>query len=119
MTSHDKTTASGRSRDDTPPPETSDRADLQHRRVPIDGGATAFELSGTHFGQMHALREIAFTEVGLEAESDDGIPCGITITIGFQAEEQFARRGHVKTCDRHDATYHIAVAIDQSGPPAY
>lgn len=90
----------------------SHRSDAPHRRLPVYGSATAFELSGQHFGQMHNLRQLAFTSAGLEADSDDGIHCGIAVTVGFQAEEHSARRGRVTACEQREEIYHIAVAIE-------
>lgn len=81
----------------------------------VDGLATAFELSGNRFGQMHSLRQLVLTDAELEAESEDAIPCGINVSIGFQSTACCARHGQVTACDRHDNLYHIAVAIDPTG----
>jgi hypothetical protein len=79
---------------------------------PIEGAATAFELSSEHFGQMHHLTDLAFTENGLEASSEDPMPCGVAVTIGFQSEACCARRGRVTACEPYESFYHVAVAID-------
>jgi hypothetical protein len=117
MTSHDQRTASVEPHADEQDLDMSHRSDAPHRRLPVHGSATAFELSGQHSGQMHNLRQLAFTNAGLEADSDDGIPCGITLTIGFQAEEHSAKRGRVTVCEPREKIYHIAVRVEPGAPP--
>jgi hypothetical protein len=92
--------------------EPTHRTNAENVGSTVDGVATALELSGGQFGQMHALWRLAFTNAGLEAESQDGIPCGVDLSIGFQSPTQRARRGTVTACERHDGSFHIAVAID-------
>jgi hypothetical protein len=112
MTSHDTSVATVPPRADQRILEPTRRRDSRDQRSLVEGVATAFELSGPLFGQMHALRDLAFTNVGLEAECAEGISCGTTVSIGFQSRAHSARRGRVMTCERHMAAYHIAVAIE-------
>ena len=81
-------------------------------RWPVDGVATAFCVSGEHFGRMHELHSIDYSHDGLAADSGTPIEPGTSISIGFQAPGLLARRGTVLRCTSRDDAHRIAVQFE-------
>lgn len=100
-----------------PPAEAaeSDSRELARRkylRRRLDGIATAFELSGDHFGGMHTLRRIDYSDGGVGGLTDDVIAQGTEVTVGFQAPDCVAHIGRVITCKRCENGYRVGVAFE-------
>jgi hypothetical protein len=80
-------------------------------RRQIDGIATVFELSGEHFGRMHTLVRIDYSDGGVNGISDRVIAQGTSITVGFQSRDCIAHSGRVITCTRYENGYRVGIAF--------
>lgn len=95
----------------------SDHAPLRFERRGIDrwpmqGAATAFRLSGEHFGIMHELRMLDYSHDGLGAVSASVIEPGTAVSIGFQTPGYIAKRGTVLRCSPCGQGYRVAVQFE-------
>jgi hypothetical protein len=84
-------------------------------RRKIDGVATMFELSGDRFGLMHTATTIDYSEGEMSALSDDLVPPGATVSVGFQSPECTSRHGQVVRCMPCDRGYRVVVAFQPQG----
>ena len=85
---------------------------FERRRVDrwrLDGHATAFVLSGDHFGHMQELQMIDYSSDGLGAVCDGPMPPGAEVSIGFSAPGHAAKRGRVIRCLPCGEGYRVAV----------
>ena len=87
----------------------------RHARHHIDGTATAFELSGERFGNIHTLRAIEQDESGIDALTDEIVPRGTTVALGFEERGRVARSGVVTQCESGQAGYRLTIALSESG----
>ena len=85
------------------------RRKLDRRK--LDGIATVFELSGEHFGRMHTLARIDYSDEGVGGLTDRVITQGTSITVGFQSRDCIAHVGRVISCVRCDEVYHIGIVF--------
>ena len=81
----------------------------QINRWPLEGAATAFELGGEAFGQMHTLRLLDFSDRGVGVISDTMIAPGTTVSIGFDRPDCVARRADVIRCEPCGEGYRVAM----------
>jgi len=79
------------------------------KRRSLDGVATAFELDSRHFGQMHTLCELSYSDCGMGASCPDAMDRGTCVSVGFQSRECPARFGSVIRCDRTGEGYRLAI----------
>jgi len=75
----------------------------------IDGVATVFELNGAHFGQMHTLCQVDYSDGGMGAVCPQALPNGTSISVGFQSPQCSARFGNVIRCDRINEGYRLGI----------
>ena len=78
-------------------------------RRQLDGIATVFELSGEHFGRIHTLARIDYSDGGVSGISDRVIAQSTSITVGFQSRDCIAHLGRVIRCVRCDEVYHVDI----------
>jgi hypothetical protein len=78
-------------------------------RWQANGSATAFRLSGTHFGTTHELSLMDCSDDGLGAISDTVIEPGTIVSVAFQAPGIMAKRGTVLRCLPCGNGYRIAI----------
>jgi hypothetical protein len=81
-------------------------------RWPLEGAATAFRLSGEHFGTMHELHVLDYSPDGLGAICDATIPPGTVVSVGFQAPGHYAKRGTVLRCAPCGQGYRVAIQFE-------
>ena len=81
-------------------------------RTGLDGVATAFELKGNHFGEIHTLAKVDYSESGLGANTPEAVPCGTYLSIGFQDPGHGARFGAVIRCERQPDGYRLGVCFE-------
>jgi hypothetical protein len=74
----------------------------------LDGIATAFELSGKHFGGIYTLRRIDYSDGGVGGITDALVAQGTLVTVGFQSRECMAHLGRVVSCEDG---YRVGVAF--------
>ena len=77
----------------------------------LGGIATAFELSGGHFGGMHTLRLIEYSDGGVGGITDALVAQGTLVTVGFQSRQCMAHLGRVVSCVPFEDGYHVGVAF--------
>jgi hypothetical protein len=77
----------------------------------IDGVATLFELTGDRFGSIHTTTTIDYSDGGMAALSDELIPPGTTVSVGFQSPQCTSRHGRVVRCIPTERGYRVAVAF--------
>jgi hypothetical protein len=77
------------------------------------GTATAFHVSGEHFGELHELRLRDVSNEGLGAISQTVIEPGTIVTLGFSNPGYLARRGTVVRCLPCGEGYRVAVRFEQ------
>ena len=85
----------------------------QSDRWPIDGVATAFQLAGDGFGQMHTLKMVDYSDGGIGAMSQTVLTPGTMVSLGFQSPGYMARRGVVHRCEPCGDGYRVAVIFEQ------
>ncbi len=89
------------------------RADRRRScRTGLDGVATAFELKGDHFGVIHTLGKVDYSESGMGALSADAVRCGTFLSIGFQDPGHGAKFGAVIRCERDRDGFRLGVSFE-------
>lgn len=78
----------------------------------FDGIATAFELSGEHFGGIHTLTHIDYSDGGVGGITDAVIAQGTSVTVGFQSRECISHLGRIITCIPTGKGYRVGVAFE-------
>lgn len=97
--------------------EAEDRAPYRFERRcsdrwPQEGQATAFQLGGDHFGQLHEMRMQDYGPGGLAAISDTAIAPGASVTLGFSVPGYMAARGTVLRCVPCGEGYRVAIRFE-------
>jgi hypothetical protein len=77
----------------------------------LGGIATVFELSGGHFGGMHTLRRVEYSDAGVGGITDALVARGTAVTVGFQSRQCMAHLGRVVSCVPFEDGYHVGVAF--------
>jgi len=88
-------------------------AGIAERAWELPGCATTFRLDAGDFGAMSHLTELRLAEDGLLASTVDWIDPGASISLGFEASGQTARRGEVIACRRDGEVHRIAIRFNQ------
>ena len=82
-------------------------------RWEVSGAATACELGGEHFGRVHAMRALDWSDGGMGAISGTVITPGTTVSVGIQAPGHPLRQGVVSRCLPCGNGYRIAVMFER------
>ncbi len=110
MTTRQEHTANKSWAHDSKPGRSADRR--QYCRTWLDGVATAFELKGDHFGEIHTLSTVDYSESGMGASSTDAVRCGTFLSIGFQDPGHGAKFGAVIRCERDRGGFRLGVSFE-------
>lgn len=71
-------------------------------------------VGGEHFGEIHDLKLIDYSQGGFGAFSDRPVEPGALVSIGFDMSGCIAKRGMVLSCRPCGHGYRVAVRFDRS-----